>query len=330
MAAVRDINVLLIGGAGRTGTNVLKDVLANHPDVFALPFESRFTVDPDGVACTLKSLKYTWSPFIGEKCFERHVALLGRMGRRSLPDRISMVACAVLKRCNITAQFRSYSEWQLESYFPGYRECVAELKKNLTFIDYHGIWPGSRPHLRSSYQAIAKSDLNKEATDAFQKFLFGLYSKVLEHHGKSVYVDDNTFNSIYADELLNILPGARLVNVVRDPRDATSSYLRQRWVPDDIVQAAQYHKEVVNTWRNLRDTMDFQSYLEIRLEDLASEPETTLRKVCQFAKIPFSSRLLLTPLNRANSGRWIADIDERWHSWINDTFSEILGEYGYI
>jgi len=324
-----NVKALLIGGAGRTGTNVLKDILACHPGALALPFESRFTVDPDGVAHTLKSLRDGWTPFQGEKCLERHLAFLRRLGRRSLPDRLSILGDQLLKKSGIAAQIRPYSEWELEKHFPGYSQYVDELEKDLAFIKYKGIWPGTRPNLFQKPLVIPHSDIEQKATKAFQNFLFKIYSEALKKHKKSFYVDDNTFNALYADELLRVMPGAKLINVVRDPRDATSSYLRQRWTPSEIPQAAQYHKEVVNTWRNLRNTIDSRNYIEIRLEDLTSNPGLILQKICDLSEIPFSDQLLQISLNKANIGRWAQDIPEEWHPWLNDTFEDILKDYGY-
>ena len=45
----RPINIVHVSGSGRCGTNLLKDLLGRHPDVHTLPFETRFTVDPDGI-----------------------------------------------------------------------------------------------------------------------------------------------------------------------------------------------------------------------------------------------------------------------------------------
>jgi hypothetical protein len=44
------VKMILIGGTGRSGTSIVKEILANHPDASSLPFEYRFIIDPDGLA----------------------------------------------------------------------------------------------------------------------------------------------------------------------------------------------------------------------------------------------------------------------------------------
>ena len=41
-------NILFVGGVGRSGTSVTRQVLGLHPQVANLPFEYRFIIDPDG------------------------------------------------------------------------------------------------------------------------------------------------------------------------------------------------------------------------------------------------------------------------------------------
>ena len=71
MSKSKSPKVILVGGAGRTGTNIVKDVLCDHPDGYGLPFESRITVDPDGIAPTLALLQNAWSPFLAHVAIKR-------------------------------------------------------------------------------------------------------------------------------------------------------------------------------------------------------------------------------------------------------------------
>ncbi|GAG26602.1 unnamed protein product, partial [marine sediment metagenome] len=50
----------LIGGTGRSGTSILKQVLASHPKVIALPTELRIIVDPGGALDLKRALTDRW------------------------------------------------------------------------------------------------------------------------------------------------------------------------------------------------------------------------------------------------------------------------------
>ena len=39
---------IFIGGTGRSGTSILSKHLGSHPDVYQIPFETKFLVDKDG------------------------------------------------------------------------------------------------------------------------------------------------------------------------------------------------------------------------------------------------------------------------------------------
>ena len=39
------MRTILIGGTGRCGTNLLKNIFTNHSSVVTLPFEQRFFID---------------------------------------------------------------------------------------------------------------------------------------------------------------------------------------------------------------------------------------------------------------------------------------------
>ena len=45
---MKDQNILLIGGTGRSGTTILYKIFSQHPDIARVP-ESRFLIDPEGL-----------------------------------------------------------------------------------------------------------------------------------------------------------------------------------------------------------------------------------------------------------------------------------------
>jgi len=325
-----DFRVVFIGGAGRTGTNVLRDILSLHPKVASLPFESRITVDPDGVCHTLHCLRNSWSPFVSEVCIKRHFEFLEKLRRRNLLDKIAIVIEKAIGQVGVKCHLRRYKEWELGEHFPFFEEHMEKLRSDLCLLRYKGVWPGTSPKRVSPVLAVGYSDNDGHVSCAFGKFLRNLYWGYSSSSNKNLYVDDNTFNAVYSSSLLDLLPKAKIINVVRDPRDVVSSYLRQRWTPNDVPQAVRYHKEVVHAWWRSRSELHSDNYLEVKLEEMVHSPKKSLMKVCDFSGIEFDPNLLSVDLSKHNSGRWSRDISEEWHGHLNNELDEILREYDYI
>ena len=56
-----------VGGTGRSGTNLLKQILSEHSQVHTLPFEHRFVIDPGGVIDFYHGFADSWSPFVADR-----------------------------------------------------------------------------------------------------------------------------------------------------------------------------------------------------------------------------------------------------------------------
>ena len=87
---------------------------------------------------------------------------------------------------------------------------------------------------------------------------------------------------------------AHFVHLVRDPRDVAVSWRRFRELRgDDPLTAAHWAQVWAQTIVETRvKASRVPHYLEIRYEDLVSEPEPTLRRVCEFIALPFSEGML--------------------------------------
>ncbi len=87
-------------------------------------------------------------------------------------------------------------------------------------------------------------------------------------------------------EIADLLPEAHFIHVIRDGRDVVLSYRGLWFGPgDDLEQAAAF-------WRNEVQATQWTGrllphYLEIRYEDLVTDPEGTLKSVCSYLDLPY-------------------------------------------
>ena len=77
-------NICLIGGTGRCGTTILKQIFQAHPEVAKIP-EWRFAVDPDGILDFYSSLSQNWSPHLFDVKLKRLYKLLQQTGQQNIP-----------------------------------------------------------------------------------------------------------------------------------------------------------------------------------------------------------------------------------------------------
>jgi hypothetical protein len=99
----------------------------------------------------------------------------------------------------------------------------------------------------------------------------------------------------YADRIISSYPGAKIIHMVRDPRDRYAGSL-QLW-PNGRLRAggsvSRWFYSLALAKKNLKKYPD--SYMVVRFEDLIRNTENTLKKVCDFLGEDFQSEMLLMP-----------------------------------
>lgn len=239
---MKRVPILLIGGVGRSGTNLLKSILDQHSEVCSHSFESRFTIDPDGIIPTYVLLKEGWSPFVSEKAIERLDNFLNKLNQKNIFDKIAIIFSNLFAQLGLDGNIKAYKEWQLELIFPNFRHHNAQLINKIKLLEYKGTWAGRTGSLTS--KAINKVGFsnNKNKLDViFNEYFYNLYNDLLLSKKKSLYVEDNTFNILYANYYRQLLPDSLMVHMIRDPRDVVVSYINQRWCPKNLKVAIKYY-----------------------------------------------------------------------------------------
>jgi hypothetical protein len=122
--------------------------------------------------------------------------------------------------------------------------------------------------------------------------LDGVFRYFAAREGKQRWCEKTPQHVQHMDKLSELFPKARFIHVIRDGRDSAASFSR-RWSRTPELTIYRW-KKVVALGRKQGRTLGGERYLEVRFEDLTTEPETWLRKICEFVDVPFDDAVLVS------------------------------------
>jgi hypothetical protein len=167
------------------------------------------------------------------------------------------------------------------------------------------------------------------------------------------FMNKNTRNTRRSQYLLNIFPDAYFIHVIRDGRAVTNSFLNvpfwktlRLWYREDYKSPNELVDSEINEvllaaklWtsevkRMLDDSKKIpkQQYMEIRYENLTSEPHQVVQKICEFVDMDYDDHLKnhIDVFNiRSSNYKWSQNFTNSEIELINNEQSELLKELGY-
>lgn len=117
------------------------------------------------------------------------------------------------------------------------------------------------------------------------------YKSYAERFKKKRWGDKTPYYGLHMDQLSILFPEARFIHIIRDGRDVALS-TKGLWfdLGKNIEEIA------VNWMSRIRQTRQLAQlvphYMELRYEDLITEPEMALRKISKFIHLPFHPAML--------------------------------------
>jgi hypothetical protein len=126
-----------------------------------------------------------------------------------------------------------------------------------------------------------------------------IYEAYAAKRGKERWGDKTPMYMQHLRLLERLFPAARFVHLIRDGRDAALSFLgmpegvaTQTWAyPRSPAGFACQWRDEVEAARSLGRRVG-NRYLEVRYEALVNDAETELRRICDFAELPWDARVL--------------------------------------
>ena len=293
---------VFVGGSGRSGTTLLSRILGYHPNLFSLRYESRFLVAPVGlVRLAEKGLKP------GE--VELFVSRLRKRWYHRVPER------------------------------PNARQDTVGLSYDIT-------WGEALRAIEELEQAAAERSPDDDPFRIAGHFVDRLFMPAARRAGAVRWSEKTPRNVLLADQLARMWPSARFIHVVRDGRDVASSLLENGFWPlaaghefpslsrfsgpMTFEGACDYWLEVMRLAREAEARLPAGSSLEVRLEDLVTEPEETLGRVCAFLGEPMDPVLLDQDLSEGHVGRHADDLTPEQIAHFEKVGGAELERHGYL
>jgi hypothetical protein len=119
-----------------------------------------------------------------------------------------------------------------------------------------------------------------------------VYRSYARAHGKPRWGDKRPAYILHLDMLLELFPDAQIVHIIRDGRDCVSSLKGMRWWQGGAISATWYWREAMRAGERARRTLPADQYHELYYESLVADPETELRRLCDFLGEEFSPAML--------------------------------------
>lgn len=174
----------------------------------------------------------------------------------------------------------------LKDIIPLAERTTTNKKKFFKTITNHVRW--SEFHIDTKEFETNLNELKNFTFTEGLRIFYSLYAKKFQKQrwGDKTPPYDNLIQSIE-----KLLPEAHFIHIIRDGRDVALSYKDMWFGPDKNINS------LANSWlyrirETRRQAQNVKNYTEIKFEDLVIQPEIELKKICDFIKLPFDSKML--------------------------------------
>jgi Sulfotransferase family len=106
-------------------------------------------------------------------------------------------------------------------------------------------------------------------------------------YGRPRYGDKTPWHAVHLERIFEDFPDARVVHIVRDPRTAVVSFMRQPWGSSSYMLSSWFTRRLVEATRPF-----VSQILEVRLEDLLGDARATMGTVLDFVGEPWDDAVL--------------------------------------
>lgn len=202
-----------------------------------------------------------------------------------------------------------------------------------------------RQHLQADgrFSAIMESIGQSETPDCWSLFERTMEQRAAQF-GKQRWGIKDPLLTPHLPILARHYPQARFIVIIRDPRAVTASYLRHSWFVANSFHGAKLWRDAVLAQLQFARMNPSQATV-VRYDALVANPEPEIRKLCEFAGVPFSESMLenrkefgisvnefnknaFRPVDSSIAERWKGELSPRQVKVVESVTASIMYELG--
>jgi Sulfotransferase family len=169
----------------------------------------------------------------------------------------------------------------------------------------------AEPYVQVWDQQLSPAEIDLSRCTGLAETINEIYSTYARRLGKDLWGDKTPAYISDIDVLNALFPAARFIHIVRDGRDVSLSILKQWWGANNFLSAMQHWTSTVTCARKMLAMLPQERWLEVRFEDLVSEPERELRRVTDFLGLKFQPAMLSA--YRSNAAHKVGEAIKQHH-----------------
>lgn len=304
--------LIFSGGTGRSGTTIVADLLDRHPDVrSSLPIELKFVTNTGGLLDITLGSQFAPQKVQAPIPF---YSLRTRRKRRRLDTEKSVKDLALFTE-KINNRW-----WDIDSPPPAGRGLVSGITKevfNEIFEEF-------------------KKNFYRNKKLAASEFLAKVIENQSNNQGEKLWIETTPMNIANAHRLIELIPNARFINMIRDPRDTIASLLTKNWGPNTPLEGIEWFERRITAGHQSLSKIAPNQQITIALEELAVyDRDATYARLLAFLSLDNSPEMAaffaqsMRP-DAASSGRWKEEIKDPAFNPAFEAMIERLNDAGVV
>ncbi len=303
---MQPLQPIFVGGTGRSGSTVVGYLLGAHPAIWnTLPREIRFLTDPDGLLDLTLGV-HTRIQNLSTRSLPGLDQLLGALRRHRVRDAVTR------------------EDFLRQMYGPWWQREIEGEQRGLQ----RGIDEDALHRALQTFDATHDDD----PRGASAALVHDLLDDPARARGAVAWADTTPQNAENAHRIVELMPEARVVFMVRDGRDTAASVLGRHWGPTSPIDALEWWRN--RTLRAMRSMARVGPTrgLTVRLGRLVeTDREETLHRLFGFLGFEVTPEVrayfadAMTP-RHAHTRRWQRDIPSEHLRDFEHRYGEIWEE----